>query len=261
MADDLETGLETDVLDEHFTSGEDYADLSDEIKQTVAKHKSPADTVKAYAELSKKLGSDYRLPKDLSKLNEDQKADLITKVRSLRNVPEKAEDYKIETPEGVERDEDFIGAFLAIAHKQGKTNEEVQELADFYVNAIKAGKEKLLDRQEKDAHAAETQYRIKHGVNYDNVLKGIDIARYKYAEANGLLYRVEGEDKPRSKLDDALDMVDATGRKLGNQPVILDLLYHTYVRDWKASVPIPGSEEPGAAKGGTFSDDFYEKPT
>ena len=91
-------------------------------------------------------------------------------------------------------------------------------------------------------------------------MKGIDIARYEVAKDLGLLYRIEGEEKPHSKLDEALDFQDVNGRKLGNNPAVLDLLDMVYRKLYKGSVPIPGMQEPGAGGGGAFSDDFYRNP-
>lgn len=228
-----------------------------------AKGKNFADEgamAKSYRELEKKQGLSYRLPDDLTKLSTEQKAELITKVRSLRNVPAKPEDYVINIAEGVEKDEAFIGAFKAFAHEKGLSSEDVQSLADFYVNAQQGGMEKMLAFQEKEAAAAETQFRMNHGANYEKVMKGIDIARYELAKELGFLYRVEGDEKPHSKLDDALDMPDAKGRKLGNQPAILDLLNMVYTTRYKESSPIPGTQEPGSAGGGAFSHEFYANP-
>jgi hypothetical protein len=253
-------GLDTETP-QHYTAGEDYKDLADDVKKTVAKHKTPADTVKAYADLSKKLGSEFRLPEDLTKLNEDQKAELITKTRSLRSVPEKPEDYKIEIPEGVPQDANFIAAAKALGKELDWTQEDMQRAADFWINAQKGGTEKLNQKLEKAAKEAETKFRIKHGSDFDVVMKGIDLARDNLASDLGLTYREEGSDELRSRLDDALDRTDANGRKLGNDPAILDMLDYIYGRLYRESSPIPGAAERGDGKGGVFSKEFYDRPS
>ncbi|MBU2867018.1 hypothetical protein [Pacificibacter marinus] len=63
--------------------------------------------------------------------------------RDLFGVPEKAEDYKIEIPEGfgeggLKWDTDFEGRVRELAHERGLSNEDVQGLTEIYADKIKA---------------------------------------------------------------------------------------------------------------------------
>lgn len=248
---------------DHYTAGEDYASLSDEAKQTVAKHENPVDTVKAYAELSKKLGSSYRLPDDLKTLSVDDQADIVTKMRGLRNIPETAEGYEITVAEGVERNTPFEAAAKALAFEIGTSPEDLQKWADFWTNARQGSMEAENQDAEKDAQKAETEHRMKHGVNFDQKMKEVDMCRELAAKDLNLNYKDPADpEKQHSKLDDALNMKDVNGRCLGNHPAMLDFLNLFYDKQYKESNPVlTGGEEPGSTGDGTFSKKFYENPT
>lgn len=62
--------------------------------------------------------------------------------RKLGN-PEKLEDYKVERPKDAPFDDEFVGAFKAIAHKAGVLPKQAQNLVNWFNEASKAQSEKL----------------------------------------------------------------------------------------------------------------------
>jgi hypothetical protein len=257
--DNMETGLETGGNDEGaWYEGNQTITSNADLLAFAKKFDDPGKMAQSGYALEKKLGSSFRLPDDLSVLNEEQRADLMAKTRSLRKIPDKPEGYEIKVPEGTKVDEAFVSAFKNLAHEKGLSGDDVQSLADFYNNAMSGAKEKYDQQLERDAKAAETQFRMKHGAGYEKVMQGIEITRNQLADELGLAYMVDGQ--KMSKLDDALDMVDANGRRLGDNPAILDLFDHVYNKLYREASPIPGTQEPGATGDGVFSDGFYNRP-
>ena len=260
MPDDpANTELETV---EHWTDSHEAITNNADVLAYAKKYADPGALAVAGHSLEKKLGGSYRLPDDLKTLNEEQRADIVTKMRSLKDLPKTADGYEIKLAEGLKHDEPFELVIKNWAFEKGVPNEDVQGLADLYVNAMNGALEKEAQAAEKDAQKAETEYRMKHGVEYDQKMKEIDMCRMGLAKDLGLTYRVEGDDALHSKLDDALNARDVNGRCLGNNPAILQLLNFVYDRQYKESMPvITGGEEPGSTGKGMFSKDFYQNPT
>lgn len=265
VVDNVDTGLETEAK---WYDGQEAITSNADVLAYARKYDNPGELAKAGHGLEQKLGGSYRLPDDLATLNEDQKADILTKVRTLRSIPESADGYEITVPDGVTRDDAFEGAFKALMHKQGRSQEDVQELADFYSEALAAGKSSVNQKLELDCQTAETAYRIQCGAEYDQKMKEVGIARMGIAKDLGCTYKDGTRDESgieiiKSRLDDALDVVDANGRRLGNNPIVLQMLNLVHDKLYKEAVPVDGggSNEPGAGGDGVFSNDFYNNKT
>lgn len=256
------TDLHTDEGDQkHWSQGHEAITGSEDLAKYAAKFDDVAAAVKSGHELEKKLGSSYRLPDDLGTLNEEQRAELLTKTANLRDVPESPDGYEIQVPDGIERDENFISAFTALAHEKKWSKGDVQAMADFYMDAMRTGNEARAQQAEKDAQQAETDYRIRCGHEYEQRMKEIDITRAQITEKLNLGYR-DKDGNMKSKLDDALDMRDENGRALGNSPVILQVLNYVYDNLFKEHEPVVGAGvEPGSVGGGVLSDGFYKNPS
>lgn len=264
VEDKVETGLETDAK---WYDGHEAITANADVLTFAQKFADPGAMAKSGFELEKKLGSSYRLPDDLKTLNEEQRADIITKTRTLRNIPESAEAYEITVPDGVERDEPFEAAFKALMHKQGRSQEDVQELANFYTEAIKAGREVANQKLAEKFQTADTNYRIQCGSEYEQKMKETKIARLGLAKDLGCTYRDGEKDENgvellKSKLDDALDVVDANGNKLGNNPIISQMMNLIHDKLYKQHIPVDGSGSgDGVKDDGVLSPAFYANPT
>lgn len=260
MADEVETGLETEVKDEHWSAEHEDIKGDADLAKWTEKFTDIAAMAKSGRELEQKMASSYRLPDDLKSLTDEQKADILAKTTGLRDIPEKPEGYELEIPDDIEKDEAFIEAFKVLAHGRKISTGDAQALADFYMNAQKGGKEKANQETERAAATAEQELRMFWGHEYDTRMKGVEIARTQAAKALNLGYRNDA-DEVCSKLDDALDTKDANGRRLGNNPAILQLLDYAYNNLWREAEPVGGSAGTGDKAGGVMSDSFYANPT
>jgi len=247
MAEEEVTGLEGNS---HWSEAHEDITSNADLAKFASKFENPSAMAKSGYELEKKMGGSFRLPDDLKGLSEEQKADILSKTRTLRDIPEKAEDYEITIPEDIERDENFEGAFKELMHKHGRSKAEVQEVADFYHAALKAAEEVQAQADEKAANEAETNLRLEHGKDYDKFIENIGRVRLHVAQELGMTYK-EG-DEVRSKLDDALNAVDKNGRKMGNNPAFLNMMNYFYEKGIGEGVPVGGAGETGKAESSAF---------
>jgi hypothetical protein len=252
----------TDGLEDHWSQEHEGIASDESLAKYATKYESIEEVVKAGHSLSQKLGSSFRLPDDLTSLNEEQRAELLTKTASMRDVPnfDNGEDYEIEIPGDVQKDEDLISTFKAWAKEQKLPRGLTQGLAELYMNITKAAQEKYVQQVLKNGQEAETNWRMKKGPAYEDSLKNITLCRMKLADKLKLPTQADDEGNMRSALDDALDMEDVAGKKLGNHPAMLSLLEYVFDTQFAESPPISGSPEPGASGGGAFSDSFYDNP-
>lgn len=248
-SEDVTSGATTDLEgggNEHWSMGHADIQSNGDLAKFAKRYESETEMAKAGFESRKKMSGTFRLPDDLKELTEEQRAELLTRTRDLRDIPEKADEYEITIPDGIDRDENFENAFKEIMFKNGRSKDEVQELADFYHTAIAAGREEKDRADVLASDKAETECRMAWGTEYDTKLENIDRARLFISDKLGLSYK-EG-DEVRSKLDDALDAVDKNGNKMGNQVPILQMIDYIYENYIAESVPVLGSGPEGGDK-------------
>jgi hypothetical protein len=104
--------------------------LPDELKSNEAlsawKGKSPADLLKSHVELEGKLGTAIFAPGE--KATPEEKAAFQATLRKLSGVPEKIEDYKIDLPPEVPKDDPVVKALTEAGHKSGVNSAQLQSI-------------------------------------------------------------------------------------------------------------------------------------
>jgi len=108
------------------------ADLPEHLAKTGAKFTSPADAVKSYAELEKRLGKSVVIP------GKDATPDEIAAYHKRLGVPDSPDGYEITLPEGIELTEQMqttLSDFRARMHAKGASPAVVQEAVAFELEA------------------------------------------------------------------------------------------------------------------------------
>lgn len=243
MAEGTGAVTDTDVSESDFSSegdghwSDEHEDITSnaDVLKHARKYKTVSELTKAGFELSTKLGKTYRLPDDLTKLGDDQKTELLTRTRQLRDVPEKPEDYEFEVPEGMPRNEKLEAAFRAFAHERGYGKKDTAELMDFYHNALKASRDADEEGKKQKASKAEQEWRVRCGATYDTVEENIKRMRMKITDALGFGYTGE-KGELCSKFDDCLDETE-----MGNKIPILQMLNYFWETYEAEGEPVEGS--------------------
>ncbi|KPK42751.1 MAG: hypothetical protein AMJ65_07195 [Phycisphaerae bacterium SG8_4] len=108
-----------------------FADNPDAAK-AFAKYTSAEEAWKGAHEAVRKVGEPYKLPKDLSKLTEEQAADFQKGLNTLRGVPESPDKYNLTLGDDVAVDDETMSEFRQMAHKEGWTEAQAQGVLDLY---------------------------------------------------------------------------------------------------------------------------------
>lgn len=160
-----------------------FDSLPDDIKTSEAyapyKEMQPADIVKGHAELSGKL-KDALVPLGENATDEERTA-FDGKVRQLLGVPEKAEDYKLELPEVVPRDDPLLVAYANKLHEAGASPAHVQAGINAFVEFAKQAEESARVEIGKQQEAL----KIEWGSQYDERIKAAETTMRLIGEEAG----------------------------------------------------------------------------
>lgn len=145
--------------------------------KTLDRFQSPKDLFNSYVSLRQKLDSGEI--KAVSEFPAQGTPEQQAEWRKANGVPDKAEDYTLQFPDGLvigENDEDFVNSFLQTAHASNATPAQVNQMLHWYYSE----QERVLDAQEeKDAaylSQAEDTLRAEWGQEYRtniNMIKGL----------------------------------------------------------------------------------------
>jgi hypothetical protein len=152
------------------TGEENWRDaVPEDYRRVAEKFTSPADVVKSYAELERKLGRAVNLPgKDA---NEDEREAFYERL----GRPPSANDYDIDLPdelaEAIHADEGAraqLDSFLGHAHKAGLTNEQAQAAVEWYLANLGDTSLSQQQRMETNHATLEADLRREWGADYDS---------------------------------------------------------------------------------------------
>ena len=246
--------------EEHETITAD-ADLHDYAKKYPSLHEA----IKGGFNAQKKLGSSFRVPDKLDTLTEEQRAELHSKVKALRNVPEKPEDYVIDRPkpedipEGMVYNETMENAFRAFAHQRGWDPKDVNELAQWYNQSLIASHQAAMQTSQKQTNEAINKLKI-IWPDFDKKMQGVKRLRQHVASELGMGYADEKTGALSSRLDDCLDMPSRNGVAFGNMAPVLQLLSWVYDTVLAEAEPPPEGAGGSAADTGVLSAKWYANP-
>lgn len=99
--------------------------------------KGPDDVFKSYAELRKLQSQPFRLPKDASKLTDEQRAELKASYGKLNGVPESPEGYEFDVPEDAAIDEQTMADYRKLAHERGIDPQTAKDLLGLQLGMVK----------------------------------------------------------------------------------------------------------------------------
>lgn len=271
MAEETESGFDTGEGDEgHFSDDMEMVKGNPEALAFAKKYNSAEECIMGGQNAEAKIGSSFRLPEDPKNLTDEQKGEILGYAKKFRDVPEKADGYEFEIPEGLPKNEALDKAFRAFAHERGWDKKDVKELMGFYHSALIAGREAETQKSVTDAAEARTQFQLlcaSKGKTVEAAEENIKRIRFQAATELGLTYDTgttddNGNPIIGSKLDDALDAKDVAGNRLGNQLPILQLLNYIHEKYEAEGVPVSASGGvEGGVSGAALSKDFYSKPT
>lgn len=227
--------------DGHYTDGADYASLPVETKQTVAKHETQAETVKAYAELSKKLGSSFRLPDSVDGLDDAQRTELTSKIAAynLNGVPDSAEGYDFTHQEGVEVNADLVTNFKAMALEAKVPPATAQKMVSFW-DAAQA-QAKAANAAKALEVATEGKKQLDTGGFVDGDMKNVQMLLATYVTKD------PGSEAGKAKIKALAGSMDRTG--LGNNAPLLLALKQIHADLIAEGKTFAGSEPTGKATG------------
>ena len=176
-----------------------YSSLPDELKSNpdIIKFKSPADLAKSYVHARRAISSDK-----VSLPGENATDDDWKQVYKKLGLPEQLDEYKVETPDGL--DEGVIGQLREQAHKAGVLPKQFQQL----VNAFSEINNGVMEEYQKQAmqtmEEAQAELKREWGPAYD---KQVKLAQAAAREFGG---------------EEAFNELNQAG--LGNSPAILKML-------------------------------------
>ena len=247
----------------HWSEAHEGITADADLHEYAKKYTSEVEAIKGGYNAQKKLGSSFRIPDNLESLTVEQQAELHSKLKGLRNVPEKPEDYVIDPPkdlpEGMSHNVDMENAFKQFAHQRGWDNKDVNDLAQWYNQSLVAMFTKQMETSQKQTNEAINKLKIVWP-DYDKKMQGIKRLRQHVASEMGMGYTDEKTGQLCSKLDDCLDMPSQNGVAFGNMAPVLQLL--SWVFDTVLAEAEPGPEGAGgsAADTGVLSAKWYASP-
>ena len=180
-----------------------------EALKTIERFSSPLDLWKSYHSLRTKLSEGQQV----SKLPDNPTPEQLTEYRKSVGVPEKAEDYKIELPNGLvfsEADKPLVDAFKEVAHANNLNPQTVNQMLAWYTDQQQITQAQMNDRDEQNRAKVEEGLRREWGPEY----KTADGQNGKNLNAIGNLF----SDAPEGLFDTILSARDADGMLLGDNP-------------------------------------------
>jgi hypothetical protein len=179
-----------------------------ELKKVAERFTSPADAVKAVADLRKRESTSIRIP------GKDAKPEEIAAYRKALDVPEAAKDYQFERPAHIDEalfaTDDMkavLGKYAEAFHAAGLSKGQVKQVLDAHWAMDAEAKKALVDADKAFATESETQLRKEWpGQEYDR----------NKAAANRAVSQFFG-----TTLEDARKLETKDGRFLLDHPIIL----------------------------------------
>jgi hypothetical protein len=140
---------------ETWQSQSPYLTQNPDAAKAYEKYGTLDDALKGGHEAIKMVGQPYRLPKDYSKLTDEQRSEIRSSVATLDGgVPETAEGYEFTLPDTpIEISDDGVKAFKEFCHAEGIPVEKAQKLLNFQIQlteGMNATREKLIGRMTAD---------------------------------------------------------------------------------------------------------------
>lgn len=115
----------------------DYLKGDPDAAKSFMDYKTSDDQLKAHREAKKLLGQPVRLPKDHTKLTDEQKGEIAAFHRKMTGVPDSPEGYAFKLPEDAPIDEEAIDTFRKLAHERGMDPATAQEAVDIQLALVK----------------------------------------------------------------------------------------------------------------------------
>lgn len=116
--------------------------LPDDVKGNEAylpfKDKQPADVLNEYGQLSAKLKGAVIAPGENA--TDEEKQAFAAKIREWNGVPESADKYQVQLPEGVSADDPLLAAFVKAGHAEGMNAKQVQAGINTFVEYATSAK-------------------------------------------------------------------------------------------------------------------------
>jgi len=221
---------------------------NDELKSFASKYASAEEAIKGGMNAQKAIGSSFRLPEDTSKLNDEQKAQLMGYINNFREIPDDPSGYELQPNEL--RGQELTDAFASFAKENGLDKQTVHSLVDWFDNANLAMSQKAQEIQTKQANDAERDLRIEKGAGFEDMMKGVTQVLMLASDELGLSYE-DDKGQLRSKINDCLDET-----ALGNRVPLLKLLSWVYDKHYADGEPIQSAH---GVVGGTKS--FFDYPS
>ena len=199
------------VSDDGTAGGGDWREgLPAELVKAAGKFASPADVLKSYVALERRLGRAVVLP------SADASPEEVMRFNRRLGVPDGPEGYRIDLPGWLAGEESGDGQqpalqqrFLAAMHAAGARPAEVKAAVDWYVGEVEAlGRERsAAARRLRDT--AQSELRRDWGPDFDRNMALARRALGQFGEGNG---------------EDVLSLTLSDGRALGDHPGFLRLL-------------------------------------
>lgn len=116
--------------------------LPDDVKGNEAylpfKDKQPADVLNEYGQVSAKLKGAVVVPGENA--TDEEKQAFAAKLREWNGVPETADKYQVQLPEGVTANDPLLAAFVKAGHAEGMNSKQVQAGINAFVEYATAAK-------------------------------------------------------------------------------------------------------------------------
>lgn len=116
--------------------------LPDDVKGNEAylpfKDKQPADVLNEYGQVSAKLKGAVVVPGENA--TDEEKQAFAAKLKEWNGVPEAADKYQVQLPEGVPADDPLLAAFMKAGHAEGMNSKQVQAGINAFVEYATAAK-------------------------------------------------------------------------------------------------------------------------
>lgn len=240
---------------EHWSDNHEDIKSNTDLHTFAKRYKSEGELTKAAFEGRQKLSASFRLPDDLKTLSEEQRAEILNRVKGLRDIPKDAAGYAevIKIPEGYTKSDALVNAISAFAFERGWDKGDVAALSDVYHQALAVERDMFEETRAKKTAEAEMEFRARCGKDFDNTCKAVDRALMLATDELGLNY-LDDKGQKRSKLVDCLnDAGDGKQIPLGNKIPIVMLLRLLYEKHYKEGSPID-ADTAGTGKGSNFFD-------
>ncbi len=198
---DSPAGAEGETASDDWRTGIEDAEL----RRVAGKFDSPAEALRAYASLERRLGRSVVMP------GKDADPEEIAAFRRRLGVPERPEDYPLALPENGDAEPDpaeqeLRAGFLAAMHEAGATPEVVQRALDWYHATLEAGASARAAEGERLRAEAEAELARAWGGDYQ---RNLTLARRAARDFGGADFAA------------LVESAELDGRPLGDHPAFL----------------------------------------